>query len=277
MKFCLGGVSAATWQARRELQLLLPCLASEGHVLVDPQDATAVLAYGRPTAGDFLLDKPIVLRWDDTCSVGDVGAQGLSAVIFGSHYEAGGGRHLLPRGVASYVCHGAVDTEALATEAPPGLAAVRSQFPHLVTCEVAPGEVSHCVQAFRQLKSSGRYAGCGLVVVGEVSPEEVRLLSGVDVFHVEGLSHSDWLALLSLSSALLCLRFTTAVPHSVLESLSQGTPVLHCRQPGVVEVVRTAGGPWDSPGDAQKYPWDLSGVSPAAAARIFSRALLEAE
>jgi len=267
MNFCLSGASAASPEAKRELRILLPHLASMGHALQDRSNADVVLSYGAPLSDDDKNEQlPVVVRWDDSCDDDAASTPGLRSVIFGSRHEAGVWLEHIPHTASPHVCHGAVDLEDVVKQAPPGLEAVRSQFDKMLAASVSPGQVSQYVTAARRLSA-------GVVLVGDVWPGEVALASGRDVFYAEGLERADWLALLSLCSGVLCLQRTPSVPPIVLDALAQGTAVLHQDQPGILEVVGDMGHPWDVQGVTRKYPWDLSALSAEAASRIFSAAL----
>lgn len=271
MRVLLGGRSRGTYEARREVALVLPHLASEGCELVDGAPEV-VLSYGHPT--DDTTNKTVV-RWDRTCDSSTMRHPGLSSVIFSSRHERDTWSYWLPSHVDAAVCHGAVDTSAVAAEAPPGLASIRGQFDLLYStikplweAAVEPEEAASVARRIG-IRLGKRV---GLVVVGELSTPAPT--SGADVFYVDWLSNADMSSLLSLSTGLLCPHRSPEVPSCVLEALVQGTAVVHWGQASIVEVVGGMGHAWDDTRDIQKYPWDLSGVSTTSASQIFLRALL---
>lgn len=273
MRFRLIGNSVASYEACRELRLILPHLISAGHNLVDGVDADVVLSYGHP---DEQPGKATVVRWDRTCDNDTMSYTGLTSIIFNSRHERDTWSHWLPSQVNAYVCHGVVDIESISSEAPPGLSSIRHQFDELYVAISQKWEVDtepiEAVSVSRRIGAQSKKQ-VGLVVVGEVNEAVARALSGVDIFRIDWLEEPDRAALLSLSSGLLCPHRSPEVPSCVLESLVQGTPILHWGQSSIVEVVGQMGRAWDSTRVIQKYPWDLSGVSATSASQIFLRAL----
>lgn len=263
MKFCLGGKSLEQYDAKHELKTLIPELLSVGHELVEPAEADVELCYGIPQKTKI----PAVLRWDSTCTQRTLDDEKIKAVIFRSQREESS----FDIKKNSYVCPGCIDVEDVAKNTPPGLSSIRSEFDTMFIAASPVWVDSDCededIKIYESLKSSGKFGKSGLFVVG---PSR-RRSSRSDTFYVSWLDRKERAELFSISSFMICASRRLPVPPEVMESLSQGTPVIHAGQLDAT-VTDGLGYAWDNPADIRKYPWKLDAISSSHAANIFSDA-----
>lgn len=275
MKFITCGPSLYSLDTRIELQRLLPGLAALEYHLGDI--ATIGLCYGHPSGIEFSGD--LVVRWDKTCDNDIVKDPRVKSIVFRTqssldNFELSNPNH----SQKLFKCAGIADPSDPIKDAPPGIQSIRSQFDTLFLTAspewCADDNLQDCISTYHSLKCSGSYGKTCLVIMGNNPTSKPK---GLDFFYVNWLSEPDRLAMFSISSWLLNSSTRVEIPIEVIDSLSQGTPVMHRGQQDISHLVNNMGGHWKSPVKVQEYPWDLSAISPNEATKIFSSAFSSLE
>lgn len=271
MKFQLAGSNLLEEDSRLELQHVIPGLTSIGWSLDD--DAPVALCYGIPI--NISSKSRIVLRWDDQTSPEVLKDDRLRSIIFNTKVEMQRWLPIIPSSISTFVCNPPASADDPTDVAPTGIQSIRSSFDVMFLCAspewCTKDSPARCAEAYSTLKKN--FGSSCIIFMGN-DPKHV--LRGPDVFYVPWVDEKERAGIFSVSSFFLTSTTRKEVPIEVIESLSQGTPVLHFGQPGIAEVVGLYGHVWNTPRDIPKYPWDLSSVSPYSASKIFSDAFYAA-
>lgn len=260
MRCQITGVSLEDTETKIFLQRLVPRLISLGVEFVESQpDVT--LSVGEPT---IQLTSPTVLRWDNSVSNKTV----ARVTVFNSKND----RKKHKRCSQDFVIHDGVDTTKLINELPPGFASIRGDYSKLFVAAspdwCVADSINTVVTKFESIKQQLNSSAC-LVMMGDGKIS----IKNRHIFTVPWLQESHRLALFSMANWLICHTTRSSCPIEILESLSQGTPIIHKNQECVRDVVGQFGTDdptiWIKP----EYPWSLDHIDIGSVAQKYFKAL----
>ena len=252
MNYQIIGKSISQPDTRVFLQELIPHLAGLRFNLDDENSDVSV------SFGNYDLQQqsgPVILRWDSTCNIELLNH--AAAVIFSTSSQQQQFSHPF-----SFVIHEAIDTNKRSEKLQTGFQSIRQDFDTIfvsaspVWCEADnPRAVIKTYDAMKRIINKK----CCLILMGD---GKFNYFGRNDIFITPWLSKDERLSLFSMSNWNICHSTRAACPVDVLESLSQGTPIIHGNQQDILEIVKNYGTDksdmsWIQP----KYPWDLRHIN----------------
>lgn len=258
MKYSFTGVSLHDHDQIEFLRRLIPRLSP--HNLVDLCDCDVVISVGKPLRDH---EKPLIVKWDATCdnqTEADAYVVQTEGCVFDDR---------------CIVINDGIDTSNIQKESPTGFQLI-GQVSDLVFVSSSPrwshlDRLDDVMKTYQSLKESYGNQGkrTSLILMGDGLP---GVRSGVDIFTVPWLEETQRLQLYSSANWTISFSERTQLPVEVLESLSQGTPIMHNDQPVVKKVCGDRGFLWSSTHkNVPDYPWNLEGIDIQGVAEKYSR------
>lgn len=260
MRYSFTGASLHDHDQIQFLRRLIPRLSP--HRLVDLCDCDVIISIGKPLRDH---EKPLIVKWDATCD---------------NHVEAD--TYIVQTKDCVFddrciVINDGIDTSNVQKELLPGFQLI-SQSNDIVFVASSPvwsarDRLQELIVSYDSLKEG--YGSIGkktsLVLMGD-GVTGVR--SGVDIFTVPWLDERERLQLYSSANWTLCFSERTQLPVEILESLSQGTPVMHNGQPIINSLCGDKGFLWSqAPKTVPDYPWNLEGIDIQGVSEKYSSAI----
>lgn len=223
-------------------------LAKSGHVLADLNDYDIALAFIEPSHQldprkplvqrlDGIWSKPSEFIWKNR-SIQSV-YQKATGVIFQSEFNKNQITKWWGLPKNHQVIHNGIDLEVM-KESLPGFAKLRSQYEMMFVCSAnwhAQKRLNENVRCYQYLKKNFYPNSC-LIVLGNGPDYQV---ADPHIFYAGSLPHDQCLKLFVISNWMIHLAWGDHCPNSVIESLSQGTPVICSEVGGTKEIVCSNG------------------------------------
>lgn len=249
MKILFTGVDFASRSGPNTFAFrLADRLAKNGHTLADPSDYDVAIVFIEPS---HQLDprKPLIQRLDGIWSKPSEflwrnrGIQETykraAGVIFQSEFN----RDQITKwwGAPKFgkVIHNGIDLEVM-TESMPGFMKLRSEYEMMFVCSAnwhAQKRLKENIRCFKYLREK-IYPNSCLIVLGNHPDHQV---ADPHIFYTGSLPHDQCLKLFVISNWMIHLAWGDHCPNTVIESLSQGTPVICAETGGTKEIVRMNG------------------------------------
>lgn len=258
MKYGIIGSSLLEYDNKTFLQSLIPYLRNHGHKLVDI-NPEILLSFGFSKINNVKT----VLRWDESCDNQDL--TNVSTVVFSTKSQQE--KVNCERSVV--ICDG---TELISEkELSPGFNSIRQDY-EIVFSLFYHESISHekIKQIYDELKKTINKKCC-LIIMSDTPLK----ISGNDIFFVPCLDLKERRCLYSMSNYHLYLAQNRNCPTEILESLSQGTLILHSGQENVIEICGEYGRTYtDVLKPIPEYPWKLQHIDIEYVAKQYSDLML---
>jgi len=264
VNYKLTGESLTQPDTRLFLQLLIPQLSGLGHKIVD-KDPDILLSFGNDSELNNFHN--VLLRWDKTCNKESLRFN-PKAVIFSTRDNSDNLNYQ-----NAFIIHEAVDISVKPANLNDGFVSIRKDYQSIFIASSpswsTDDSLKTVIETYKNLKSNNPNS-C-LILLGD---GDLRQAKRNDIFFVSNLPRQERLELFSMSNWTICHSTRVPCPYEILESLSQGTPIIHNNQPGVSEVVGAYG--TTCPDDSwirPEYPWNLQHIDIKFVAQEYSRVM----
>lgn len=223
-------------------------LAKSGHTLADPGDYDVALVFIEPSHQldprkpfiqrlDGIWSKPSEFLWRNRGikSVYDRAA----GVVFQSDFNKQQITKWWGPPKNHRVIHNGIDLEVM-RETMPGFMKLRSEYEMMFVCSAnwhAQKRLKENIRCFKYLQNNFYPRSC-LVVLGSNPDHQV---ADPHIFYTGSLPHDQCLKLFVVSNWMIHLAWGDHCPNTVIESLSQGTPVICSEVGGTKEIVGSNG------------------------------------
>lgn len=254
-------------------------LAKTGHTIADPDDYDIALVFIEPSH-KLLPGKPFVQRLDGIWSKPDEFFwrndgirkvyENASAVIFQSEFNKAQITKWWGFPKQHQVIRNGIDLTVM-KESLPGFVKLRQQYQTMFVCSAnwhPQKRLKENIRYYLAQREKNHPNSC-LIILGSNPDCEI---ADPHVFYTGSLPHDQCLKLFVVADWMIHLAWGDHCPNSVVESLSQGTPVICSEVGGTKEIVRSNGiilaeknpyefslADYDHPPD---LPDDFGGLSP---------------
>lgn len=223
-------------------------LSCDGHVIADPDFYDVALAFIEPS---HQLDprKPLVQRLDGIWSkpseffwrnrgIEKVYRQ-ASGVVFQSDFNRQQITRWWGNPTRSKVIHNGIDLEVM-KESLPGFVKLRQQYEKIFVCSAnwhAQKRLRENIRLYKQIRER-LHPSSALIIMGNSPDHQV---ADPHIFYTGSLPHDQCLKLFVIADWMIHLAWGDHCPNTVVEALSQGTPVICAATGGTKELVKGNG------------------------------------
>lgn len=222
--------------------------ALDGHTIADPDDYDIALVFIEPSHPvdpskplaqrvDGIWIKPSEFLWRNK-SIKKVYEQ-ASGVIFQSEFNRKQITKWWGQPKSSQVIHNGIELSPM-TSSLPGFVNLRQQYDKIFVCSAnwhPQKRLSENIRLYRYLKERF-YPNSALVVLGNNPDCQV---ASPHIFYAGSLPHDQCLKLFVIADWMIHLAWGDHCPNTVIEAISQGTPVICSSVGGTKEIVKNNG------------------------------------